>query len=389
MMPAPWVLVCIAFVLSGCASSTVSSPAASASVALTTDPLPAAPGFSAGESFPVGPDPVNVAVADLDRDGSLDLVTASESKGVISILLGHGDGTFDAPGSAPGPRASFVAAVDIDGDATPDLLAAGGKTVSVLIGIGDGSFTKPVSYQIQGGLAHADAFWLDTGDLNGDAAPDVVVAVNGGSGPEGASGQLAVLLNTGRGTFAEAVFYPDPSALAVVAEDLDGDGDLDAATANFDSKVRVFAGDGSGRFGAPSEYEIGTHGAAIVAGDLDNDDIPDLLTGDDGGNSISVLIGKDDGSFGQAQILPAGNTHTVAMADLDRDGNLDLLAGGYTDTDVKFWRGSADGTFVATAGVALGDVTARGLAAADLNGDGKLDLAIADALTSIHIFLAK
>lgn len=375
--------------LSGCATSSISSPAASSPVELTASPLPAAPGFNAGESFNVAPDPVNVAVADLDHDGSLDLVTGSESEGKISILLGHGDGTFDPPVSMAGPRAAFIAAVDIDGDAIPDLVAAGGKAVSVLIGKGDGSFGKPVSYQVQGKQAHADAFWLDTGDLNGDATPDLLVSVNGGSGPEGAPGQLAILLNKGGGKFAEAVFYADPSAIAVVAADFDGDGALDAATANFDSTVRVFDGDGTGRFGAPGEYGIGTHGAALVAGDLNQDLRPDLLTGDDGGNSVSVLMGKGDGSFGDAQILPAGNTHTVALADLDGDGNLDLLAGGYTDTDVKFWRGSGDGSFMTTAGIALGDVTARGLAAADLNGDGKLDLAIADAVTAIHIFLAK
>ena len=144
-MPAPaiWVLLSVATVLSGCATSTVSSQAVSPSVLLTADPLPPAPEFNAGESFDVGPDPVNVAVADLNHDRSLDLVTASESKGQISILLGQGDGTFNAPVSATGPRTAFIAAVDIDGDATPDLVAAGGKTVSVLIGKGEGSFVDP------------------------------------------------------------------------------------------------------------------------------------------------------------------------------------------------------------------------------------------------------
>ncbi len=411
-----------ALMLAGCsAASPITTPTASVtsepSVPLTATaappptatPLPLAPGFIAGESFKVGSDPGNVAVADLNGDGSLDLVTTrsydgtpgTASKGEISILFGHGDGSFNPPVSVAGPQADFIAAVDINGDAIPDLVAASGPAVAVMMGKGDGSFLAPVRYPVQGSLAYAWAYSLATGDLNNDGAPDLLVSAYGRFGPNPSTpGQIAVLLNKGHGTFADAVFYADRAAFGVTAADFNGDGKLDAATASFDGTVRIFDGDGSGRLGAPSELGIGAQGVAIVAGDVNHDGKPDLLTGNDNSHSVSVLISQGDGSFGAAQSLAAGNTYSVAMADLDGDGRIDLLAGGSGEHVIDFWRGGADGAFVITAGIDIGDASARGVAAADFNSDGKLDLVVDCAacriepgtvgtVSAVYIFLAK
>lgn len=393
----PAVALWLTTALGGCAGTAAPSvvspnpstalPTASSqpAVASTNTDLapPTAPPFRAPSSYKVGQDPGNVAVADLDGDGSLDVVSTrawdnrpgSESSGEISILFGDGNGTFRPAVTIAGPRTEFIAALDVNGDGKPDLVSPSGSAVAVLIGKGDGSFAEPIRYDVKGDMVYAWAWWLATGDLDGDGVTDLVVSVYGAAGPSPtADGQLAVLLNNGDGTFSDAVFHEDRAAWAVALGDFDGDGNLDAASADWDGTVRLFAGDGKGNLGLPSESEIGAQGIAIVAGDLNGDRSPDLLTGNDNSRSISVLLGKGDGSFGAAQKLPAGNTYSVAMTDLDGDGALDLLSAG-AEGAISFWRGRGDGTFAATANIAT-NVDPRAVATGDFNADGKLDLVV-------------
>jgi hypothetical protein len=362
------------------ASTNVSpSPQPSATGKPTAPPLGSAPAFAEVGLVTVGQDPGNFAVGDLDGDGSLDLVSGSAATDVVSIALGHGDGTFDPTISMVAPATDFVGLADISGDGTLDLIIPSGTGVSLLIGTGDGGFGTPTHYEIAADFDEGDTYWLATGDLDGDGAIDVAVSSY--------LGHLAVLMNHGDGTFDDPVTYEDPAAVAVAMGDFDGDGHIDLATANFDSTLRVLPGVGDGTFGASAEFLIGARGVSIVSGDANEDGVPDLLTGNDADFSISILLGKPDGSFGAPELFHAGNTHSVALVDLDGDGHLDLLGGGYSTPDVVFVRGFGDGTFEATTNVDTGGAHAAGVAAGDFNGDGRTDLAVAEG-TAIHIFLA-
>jgi hypothetical protein len=244
--------------------------------------------FGAPSSFAVGQDPTSVAIADLDGDGHPDLAVANYGSNTVSVLLGTGNGSFGAAsslaiGAYPYPVGPFSVAIgDLDGDGHPDLAVANleSNTVSVLLGTGNGSFDAPSSFAVGAGSSS-----VAIGDLNGDGHPDLAVANE-------SSNTVSVLLGTGNGSFGAA------SSLAVGAEpvsvaigDLDGDGYPDLATANFGSNsVSVLPGTGNGSFGAASSLAVGANPHSVAIGDLDGDGHPDLAVANGGFNTVSVLL---------------------------------------------------------------------------------------------------
>jgi hypothetical protein len=332
-------------------------------------------------------DPSNIAVGDLNGDRKLDLAITSDSSAVVGVFLGKGDGTFDPMSSVSGGEAgSFVVAADLDRDGHLDLATSNHDgTATLLWGNGDGSFAAPVSYDVKGTLPQGDANWIATADLNGDGALDLALAVSLVSEADlSAPGHLAVLLHVGGRNFAKAAFYPDRAAIAVVAADFDADGKPDLATANTDGSVRVFRGDGKGRLAAGAAYPVDGNGVAIAAGDFNGDGVIDLATGNDRSFTLSVLLGAGHGTFAKSASLKAGNTHSISLVDLNRDGHLDLIGGGFDETFVRFYSGRGDGTFTDQVKIDTPS-TVRVVIAADLNGDGKLDLATADAGFSAQV----
>jgi hypothetical protein len=199
-----------------------------------------------GDTFPEG-----LVAGDFTGHGRLDLVVTNRN-GDISVLAGNGDGTFQDPVTLhTSARPIKVAAGDLRGNGISDLIVTDsgefgsvepGFTVSVLLGNGDGTFQAPVTYQV--GVAPI-AILVD--DLGGDHIPDVAVA-------NSASNSVSVLLGNGDGTFQSAVNYlvgTGPGSL--VAADLGGDKALDLAVANFRSNdVSVLLNRAGGPGGAPS-----------------------------------------------------------------------------------------------------------------------------------------
>jgi hypothetical protein len=161
--------------------------------------------FSSGASYPVGSDPLSIAVADFRGNGKLDLAVATLYGGT-SVLLGNGDGTFSVDGGFPTPDADWVVSADFNGDGKPDLavategIAGVPPGVNVALGNGDGTFQSPTFYP-----AGENDRYVASGDFNGDRKVDLLV-------PD-YSGNAYLLLNTGVVSFSPTTPLNFPSQL--------------------------------------------------------------------------------------------------------------------------------------------------------------------------------
>jgi hypothetical protein len=280
-----------------------------------------------------------VAVADLNADGKLDLVTSGGS-----VLLGNGDGTFQSPLNF-GSSGDYVVVGDFNGDGIPDLALQGSDpgNVRIFLGNGDGTFQAGQTYAggpMQGALA--------VGDFNGDGQLDLAVLHNVGN--NGTRGTVSILLGNGDGTFQEGASFASGVGLnSLAVGDFNGDGKDDIVTANFayefnfrppihnviESDLQVFLSNGDGTFQpAQSSYEITSgYPLAVAVGDFNHDGVLDLVVADGGffyfpGTTVSVLLGKGDGTFGAPQSYGAGAfPSSVAVGDFNGDGYPDVVVG--------------------------------------------------------------
>jgi len=271
--------------------------------------------------------------------------------------------TYSSGGQLP----SAVVVADVNGDHKPDLLvvntcpadsecgSANNGSVGVLLGNGDGTFQPVVIYGSGGTFGSASSTSsLAIADTNGDGKLDLLVANNGGSG--NGDGVVAVLLGNGDGTFQPAVTYDSGGifATSVSVADVDGDGKLDLLVSN----------------------QICTLPSCV-------------FESTDG--SVGVLLGNGDGTFQPAVTYDAGNgtTSAVVVADLSGDEKLDLVVADACEINPPFCEGitgvvgvllgNGDGTFQPVVTYYTGGWESFSLATVDVNGDGKLDVLVANS----------
>lgn len=222
-------------------------------------------------------------------------------------------------------------------------------------------------------------------DLDGDPELDLATANFRGD-------DISVLLGTGCGGFATAVSYgagDHPHAIA--AGDLNGDGYTDLAVANaYSDNVSVLFNDGTGVFGADVLYGVGDFPRSIVVADFDLDHDLDLATANARSNNIAILTNNGDGTFGTkalAYYTTGTAPYGLVAADLNGDGYPDLATADYASDQVSVLLNNGGGTFPTRVMYGVGNAP-YGLAAADLNGDGYVDLASANYLgDSVSVLL--
>jgi hypothetical protein len=312
--------------------------------------------------------PQDVAAADFNGDGKVDLAVATGNNSV-SILLGVGDGTFPTHVEYPVPgHPSSIVIGDFNGDGKADIATVDPyqSEISILLGNGDGTFQAHQEY-----LTGNHPVAIATADVNGDGKLDlVVVDLN--------DNKVAVLLGNGDGTFKAHVDYATgngPSGVAI--GDFNGDGKLDLAVAdNTDYTVAILLGNGDGSFQGPIPFPTATLPNSVVIGDFNADGKLDLAVGTSN-KAVSILLGNGDGTFQNHKEYTIGaNAVIVATADISGDGKLDLVTANFNDNTVSTLLGNGDGTFKGQA-VYPTSAGPSGIAIGDFNGNGKLDIAVA------------
>lgn len=319
---------------------------------------------------------VLVTAGKFNSDNHPDLVATnrSSSSDTISVLLGNGDGTFQAAVNySAGAHPWFAAVGDFNGDMKPDLAVAnkGSDNVSILPGEGDGTFQMPFNT-----AAGTDPDALAAADFNGDMKLDLVVTT------QGDTPGLSLLIGNGDGTFQPAVSYSAGGLPQfVIAKDLNGDTKPDLALAvvasSSSGQVRVMLGLGDGTFQPPVDYGVGLSPVSITTGDYNNDSKPDLVVANSMSKSVSVLLNAGNGAFQAAFDYYSGNEpQSVSDGDFDGDGQLDILVVNRAIYSGSVILGNGNGTFRVAPAYSVG----RGPSAVivgDFNDDNKPDLAVA------------
>jgi hypothetical protein len=238
--------------------------------------------------------PLSVAVGDFDADGNTDLVCTyfsvrnpsdpDDYYSAVQVLLGNGGGGFGGPEyRLPGTYPKGLAVADLNADGNLDVVTADNytNTVSVLTGYGDGTLGY---FQGSDFATGPSPLSVAVGDFTGDGIPDLVTA-----------GQTVDLLpGLGAGAFAPPTHLSTINNGTVAAADFNGDGKLDVVTAA--GTVSVLLGNGDGGFSPPFDNAAGSLPGRVAVGDFNGDGRPDVAASNAGSGTVSVLLNDGDWS---------------------------------------------------------------------------------------------
>ena len=330
--------------------------------------------FAPGPPAPAGPAPVSAAVADLNGDGKLDAAVVNGGYwNDIRILLGDGVGGFREHGSPLAVGDAYPSAItsaDFDDDGNADLaVVTGDKLVKILLGDGTGGVAATGVSAAAGG----DAIGLLHADLNRDGNEDLLVPISRNGY------RVRILLGNGAGGFAAPVELAiggstaDAPRVSVVTADLTGDGKPDLAADNSSSgAIWLWRGDGAGGFGPRQTIVAAKRPGPLAVGDVNGDATTDLVAVV--GKGTEALLGNGAGSFRSAGAPVAVHGGSLTLADLNGDAKLDVAVADRAAGRVYVALGNGAGQFAPVSLSPFATLATASVSPGDFNGDGKTDL---------------
>ena len=349
----------------------------------------------------------DIALARVDDDGPADLITAHTDG--LTVFYAGGDGIFDQRivQAITGFDLDSVTVADVNGDSTPDLVGVGRVDAGLIAAeqVTPESFEATFPAGIDPTLFITPTI-IEAADLDGNGRMDLVIA--DGGGPL-FSGSLVACLADSSGVFScdlvetsrnTGIVDAVPSGLEVA--DLDGDGLYDLISGEEGSEERavvVQLQDRVGNFSVAAEILAEEpdveRSRALAAGDLDGDGLPDLVTVNPNRGDLTLLLQRDGGSVEPRRIsipplVDARGALRVVTADIDGDGRVDLATANFDSDNIALLFKDEEGQFTRAL-----EVTREGLrgpeslALADLDGDGRLDVVTAGRLSGDVVWSAQ
>jgi len=352
----------------------------------------------------------SVATGDMNNDGYLDIVADSR------VYLNDSEGGFFNGSATCGVTANVrcygnddenvnsVAVADLNNDGALDIVIAdsGANLKVAYINTGAGVFTTTAPYTRTYATPTSSTYGMAVGDMNNDGYVDIVVG--------NYNQQSAVYLNDGAGNFPTGTtcggnircFGVITNTVAIAVGDLNNDGRLDIVASNRLAQITAYLNDGSGNFGTVLNIGGGNNGpstfddSTLALGDMNNDGWLDVITRISSARG-AIFFNTGSGNFATTTVscgvtadvecvgTGSDDIFSVAVADFNNDGSLDVALGNYNQQNVLYFNDGA-GNFhygaITCAYTALvrcfgsGEDSSIGLAAADVNGDGALDLVV-------------
>jgi hypothetical protein len=330
-------------------------------------------------NYVIGGQTERQAIADVNGDGVLDIVSLDTQNNAIRVLMGKANGTFQNPVSyATGNGPSGLVIGEFDNSGWPEIAVANYNdgTVSIFMSNYNGTFQNRVDYPVGRGPVA-----LVSGDFENASYNDLAVV-------NSLDNTVTILQNDSIGDFTTlATLATGPNPVAITLGDFDRDGALDLAVTNFGNyagnTVSIFYG-WAGIF--PTRVDLTTDAGpqSVITADLNGDGILDLATANGCGHAatcgrpgtVSVLLGNGNRTFQSAVNYDAGSYPFAVVAANFRNGPaLDLAVTDLDSGNIDILYGTGHGTFVQGPLIPTNS-RPTGLAVGDINNDGKLDLVV-------------
>ncbi len=357
--------------------------------------------YNTSSLISVGLNPRQVVTGDLDGDGFQDAVvlngSASNSSIIATVLINDQRGNLSPFNNVSfNFSASDIKLADLNQDGALDLavssisnFSGGQSALVVYFNNGNGIFTSQNTFNFPGSSSVA----LGTGDFNGDGANDIAVATIGGNN----TGFVSIFLNNGFGNFNLAGNLSvggGPRDLKVA--DFNGDGISDVVTVNNNSTGSLLLGNSSGNFQLATNFSVtatnlNSSSLIFTAGDLNNDNRPDLVISSFDSNTFAVLL--NNGVSFATPVQTTFSDFTVRIRSLTigqvvGDGNSDIIFGvGGSSSDsiseAAILTGNGSGTFTTTSPTIAPTGSSPGaVVIADFNNDNRNDIITANAFSN-------